>query len=326
MICSPPIPWRDIAADRNVGLCRLWLGDHARAGAALRRWIDGAGPTTEAVDLAVVCQLIDESTDKEPIEQVRLSWPLRDRPALLKTLEAQPTIVRGESRHLDPEDDESPEVECFHWLDRPGVEPRSGLTRQEIPLVQADILIGPETVMLEIDDDGRLNGLIDQFTAMVGRAVPPAHPRTKVIGQVDRSEHALSWHWYLPPELPEQERKRLDEEQTAYLMSEVWPGTPMTIFGGRSPLQVARSGKDATLLRGAGARAGAIGRRVGRPDGLGRVPGAARASRPSPRSIPRRWRSTRCPSAGWRWSPWTGSTTIASWRCTSGLTSGGCSS
>ena len=131
--------------------------------------------------------------------------------------------------------------------------------------------------MLETDDDGRLNGLIDQFTAMVGKAVPPAHPRTKVIGQVDRSEHALSWHWYLPPELPEQERKRLDGEQTAYLMSEVWPETPMTTFGGRSPLQVARSGKDATLLRGVVLAMRAIGRRVGRPDGLGRVPGAARA-------------------------------------------------
>ena len=89
--------------------------------------------------------------------------------------------------------------------------------------------------MLETDDDGRLNGLIDRFTAMAGKAVPPAHPRTKVVGQIDRSEHALSWHWYLPPELPEDERKRLDQEQTAYLMSEVWPETPMTYLGGRSP-------------------------------------------------------------------------------------------
>ena len=112
------------AADRNLGLCRLWLGDHAAAGAALRRWIDRAGPTTEAVDLAVVCQSIDESTDKEPIEHVRLSWPLRDRAALLKALEGEATIVKGEDRHLDPDDEESPEVHCFHWLDRPSVEPR----------------------------------------------------------------------------------------------------------------------------------------------------------------------------------------------------------
>ena len=125
------------------------------------------------------------------------------------------------------------------------------MNRQEVPHVQADILIGPETVMLETDDDGRLNGLIDRFTALAGKAVPPAHPRTKVVGQTDRSAHALSWHWYLPPELPEEERRRLDREQTAYLMSEVWPGTPMTYFGGRSPLQASRSGNDATLLRGA---------------------------------------------------------------------------
>ena len=119
-------PVAGLAADRNVGLCRLWLGDQARPRRPCAAGSTAPAPTPEAVDLAVVCQLIDESTDKEPIEQVRLSWPLRDRQALLKTLEAQPTVVRGEHRHLDPEDDESPEVECFHWLDRPGVEPRSG--------------------------------------------------------------------------------------------------------------------------------------------------------------------------------------------------------
>ena len=56
------------AADHNLGLCRLWLGDDGAAVAALRRWIAREGPTTRAVDLEIVCQLIDESTDKEPIE------------------------------------------------------------------------------------------------------------------------------------------------------------------------------------------------------------------------------------------------------------------
>jgi len=249
MLIADPVAGH--AADRNLGLCRLWLGDHAAAAAALRRWIDRAGPTTEAVDLAVVCQMIDESTDKEPIEHVLLSWPLRDRVALLRALEGEPTIVKGEDRPLDPDDEDSPKVTCFYFLDRPSVEPVSGLSRQEIPQVQADILIGPETVMLETDDDGGLNGLIDRFTALVGKAVPPAHPRTKVVGQTDRSQRALSWHWYLPPGLPDDERKRLDREQTAYLTSEVWPVTPMTFFGGRTPLQVARSSTDAALLRGA---------------------------------------------------------------------------
>ena len=161
------------AADHNLGLCRLWLGDDEAAIAALRRWIAGEGPTTRAVDLEIVCQLIDESTDKEPIEQVQLTWPLRDRGALIHILESDATIVAGEKRHLIPEDDESPEVASFHWLDRTRIEARTGLTRQQIPIILADILVGPNTVVLEAHDDGRLNGLIDRFAALAGRSVPP---------------------------------------------------------------------------------------------------------------------------------------------------------
>ena len=237
------------AADHNLGLCRLWLGDHGAAVAALRRWIAGEGPTTSAVDLEIVCQLIDESTDQEPIEEVQLTWPLRDRNALSRILEREATIVVGEKMHVDPEDEGSPEVACFHWLDRPRIEARTGLARQEIPLIQADVVVGPDTVVLEAYDDGRLSGLIDRFAALAGGSVPPAHPRTKVIGQVDRTEHAMSWHWYLPPDLPEREQRRLEREQLAHLMTTVWPETPLKQLGGRSPVQAGRDGDSEVPLR-----------------------------------------------------------------------------
>ncbi len=239
------------AADHNLGLCRLWLGDDEAAIAALRRWIAREGPTARAVDLEIVCQLIDESTDKEPIELVQLTWPLRDRSALSRILEGEATIVAGEQRHLDPEDDESPTVACFHWLDRPRIEARTGLARQEIPLIQANLLVGPDTVVLEAEDDGRLNGLIDRFVPLAGTSVPPAQPRTKVVGQVDRTEHAMSWHWYLPPDLPDREKRRLAREQIAHLKTTVWPETPLRQLGGRTPIQAGRAGNSEVPLRAA---------------------------------------------------------------------------
>ena len=75
------------AADYNKGLCRLWLGDEESTIPAFRRWIAREGPTTRAVDLEILCQLIDETTDKEPVEIVQLTWPLRDRAALNQILE-----------------------------------------------------------------------------------------------------------------------------------------------------------------------------------------------------------------------------------------------
>jgi tetratricopeptide (TPR) repeat protein len=239
------------AADHNLGLCRLWLADDDGAITALRRWIGREGPTTKAVDLEVVCQLIDEPTDNDPIEQVQLTWPLRDRPALMRILEGDSAIVAGPKRHLDPEDEGSEEVTSFNWLDRRRVDARPDLKRQDIPLILADVLVGSDIVVVETHDDGRLDELIDRFAALAGRTVRPAQPRTKVIDQVDRSEHAMSWHWYLPPDLPDQEKWRLTRQQLAHMISNVWPETPLPQLGGRSPIQAGRAGNGEVPLRAA---------------------------------------------------------------------------
>jgi hypothetical protein len=239
------------AAERNLGLCRLWLGEEKAGVEALWRWSRHAQPTTENVDLAVVSLVLDESVDVEPVEHVQLTWPLRDRKTLLEVLIKDPSIIEGPDRHFDPNNEKSPQVYSFYLLDRAKVDARPGLSRQEIPLVLGEILIGSETVTLESHDDGRLDGLIDRFTALAGKAIPPAHPRTKVIGQTGRSAHSLSWHWYLPPELPEVESQRLSQEQIAHVMTEVWPETPLAFLDGRTPLQAAQSGRATILLRAA---------------------------------------------------------------------------
>jgi tetratricopeptide (TPR) repeat protein len=236
-------------AERNLGICRLRLGDEAAAAAAFRRYSGRLGLSPEAVDLTLLCRLIDPVEDPEPIEQVRLSWPLRDRDALIATLLTQGTIVDVGPRRRDPEDPQSPEMAAFHWLDRPSIEARAGLTRDQIPLIQAEMLVGQDQVILETTDDGQLNGLMDRFTTLAGKSVPPAHPRTKVLRKVARSEHALSWHWQLPEDLPAREQRRLAREQSAHVMNEVWPGTSLEILGGRTPLQTGGNGKHEVALR-----------------------------------------------------------------------------
>jgi tetratricopeptide (TPR) repeat protein len=244
-------PVAGAAADHNLGLCRLWLGEEEAAVKALRRWIPRAGASTAAIDLAVVCQLLEKTTDREPIEVVQLSWQIRDREALLKTLIGDHSVVEAPDRRLEADDKDSPEVFAFHLLDRARVDARPGLRREEVPLVLGEILVGPESVVIEAPDDGRLNGLIDRFTVLAGKSIPPAHPRTKVVGRTSRSELALSWHWYLPPDLPDPERLRLNQEQIAHLMTTVWPETPMESLNGKTPLQAARSGQFQVPLRAA---------------------------------------------------------------------------
>jgi tetratricopeptide (TPR) repeat protein len=236
-------------AERNRGICCLWLADHSAALGALRRFIARTGPTVEAVDLEALCQRIGPITIADPVEFVRLSWPIRNRDGLLGALRADAAFEEGPNRPVDPEDAEATPTERFYLLDRPKVEARPQLTRRDIPVAEGEVLVGRDTVILETFDDGRLDRLCDRFTAAARANIPPAHPRTKVVEKVSRHVLAMSWEWRLPTDLPEKDVERLNREQRSYLIGEVWPQTPHPALRGRTPLQAAKAGDSETALR-----------------------------------------------------------------------------
>jgi tetratricopeptide (TPR) repeat protein len=238
-------------ADRNRGLCCLWIADHEGAVAALRRFIARTGPTVEAVDLEALCQRIGPGAAGDAVEYVQLTWPIRDREGLLAALRADRTFDQGPDRAIHPDDPDSSPVEHFYLLDRPMIAARAGLTRREIPLIEGEVLVGTAQAVLEAHDDGRLDRLIDRFTAMAGSNIPPAHPRTKVIDKESRYHLAMSWRWDIPAGVAEADVERLNREQSAYLIDEVWPATPHGALRGRTPLQAARAGDSETALRAA---------------------------------------------------------------------------
>jgi tetratricopeptide (TPR) repeat protein len=235
----------------NLGLCRLWLADSAEAVDALRRYIARIGETIEAVDLEALCQLTAPVDTDHSVERVQLIWPAHDREALLKTLRGDPTSREEEPGPIDPNDPASPEVNQFVLLDRLPVSARPGLRTDEIPWILGRVLVGQEIVALEAFDDGRLDTLSERFTAKAGRAIPPAHPRTKVLGRVPRTDLALSWNWFLPDDLDEDEVERLSLEQQAHVIQNVWPETPQPYLKDRSPLQAAAAGDARVPLRAA---------------------------------------------------------------------------
>jgi len=238
-------------ADRNRGLCCLWLADHVAAVAALRRYIARNKPTPDAIDLECLCQTIEPIATQDLVEFVQLSWPIRNREALLSALRGDRNFEEGPNRRLIADDPESPEASRFFLLDRPRITARAGLTRQDIPAVEAEVLVSKNTAVLEGFDDGRLDRLIDRFTARAGPNIPPAHPRTNVIGHESRQQLALSWHPQLPDGLSKQESDDLGREQAAFLIREVWPRTPHPALKRRTPLQSAKAGDSETALRAA---------------------------------------------------------------------------
>jgi tetratricopeptide (TPR) repeat protein len=237
-----------VFADRNRGLCCLWLADHVGAVAALRRYIARSKPSTDTVDLETLCQVIEPASRYDLVDIDRLSWSIRNREGLLAALRRDRTIAEGEARPLE-DDPESPPFESFLLLDRPLVEARPGLAGHELPLVEGELLVGIDTAYLEAVDDGRLDHLIDRFTTVAGSSIPPAHPRTKILGQMPRHELALAGRWHIPAGLSPPERDRLGRERAAQVTGEIWPNTPHPSLRRRTPLQAGQAGDAETFLR-----------------------------------------------------------------------------
>ena len=258
LLTSHPVAGQ--AAERNLGFCRLWLADDAAAVAALRRYTARLGTTTEAVDIEALCQMVAPDSPDDQVEHVQLLWPLRDRPALLAALTADPTVHPEGTGPIDPEDEHSPQVDQYALLDRP--DPRHGgqesrpdggetLSATQIPRVVGRVFVGQEIAALETYDDGRLDSLSERFTSLAGASLAPAHPRTKVLGKVPRLQLALAWEWLLPEGTDPEQSRRLNREHAASLVRDVWPNTPVSFLRGRTPLQAAAAGDAEVPLRAA---------------------------------------------------------------------------
>jgi len=239
-------------ADRNQGFCRLWLADNAAAVAALRRYTSRLGVTTEAVDIEALCQQVAPAPDENQVEHVHLIWPVRNRQALLDALNADPSVHAEAPAPLDPDDPDDPEIDQFTVLDRPEVVHASpDLKVADVPKIVGRLFVGPDSVALETFDDGRLDRLAERFTAAAGSSIPPAHPKTKVIGKVPPIQLALMWEWLLPEDLDDETSRRLNREQGVLLIDKVWPETPNPSFRNRTPLRAAQDGNAEVSLRAA---------------------------------------------------------------------------
>lgn len=239
-------------ADHNLGFCRLWLGEDVDAVAALRRYVARLGITTEAVDLEALCQEVAPPGSGGTVEEVQLTWPIRNRQALLDRLKADAAVSDDGEGPIDPEDEDSPVVDQFALLDRP--EPKHvgpDLKLGEVPCIVGRVYVGTEIVTLETFDDGRLDSLSERFTQLSGPAIPPAHPKMKTIGHHSRVELALRREWLLPEGIDPATAFRLRQEQTAILLGDTWPNTPNPALRNLTPLKAAASGDAEVPLRAA---------------------------------------------------------------------------
>jgi tetratricopeptide (TPR) repeat protein len=239
-------------ADRNLGLCRLWLGDHSGAVEALRRHTRWVGPTPDSVELEALCQIIEPIRDDDKVELLQWIWPVRDPSALAQALDDDDRSVHQGLGPMNPDDPDSPEVDVYVMTDRP--RPAEGTkveSPDELPKVEGRVLLGQEIVAVEAFDDGRLERLSERFKALAGGSVTPAHPRSKEVGMEERAHLAMRTEWVTPEKISDEDLKRLKSQEIERVYSQVWPETPEPYLDGRSPLQAAKDGNAELPLRSA---------------------------------------------------------------------------
>ena len=240
-------------ADYNLGLCRLWLGDEAGAIGPLRRRVAHLGVTTEAVDLEALCQQIAPIHPDDRVEQVQMTWPLRNGQALREALQQASDVVFDGEIPIDPNNPEMGVIDQYILLDRPEVDAKASgsLTPDEIPRILGRVGLIEDIAVLETYDDGRVDTLGDRFTVLAGSSVVAAHPKTKVIGITARSSLTLTWEWLYPAEIAQDQAERLEREQRSHVLRDVWPVTPMAYLNFRTPERAARDGNAEVPLRAA---------------------------------------------------------------------------
>jgi tetratricopeptide (TPR) repeat protein len=238
-------------SDRNLGLCRLWLGDHAGAIDALRRYTGWIGANPDTVDLEALCQTIAPISEDDRVDLLQWIWPIRDRNALKDWLASESLVHAKESEPIDPSDPKSPEVDVYLILSKPPVGKTAVRDAADIPSIEGRLLVGREIVVVEAYDDGRLDRLADWFRDKAGTAIPPAHPRTKRVGRSSRVANALRAEWLLPEGIDAEFLVPIAARDRARILETVWPDLPLPPLGGRTPRQAARSGNATLPLRAA---------------------------------------------------------------------------
>ena len=129
----------------------------------------------------------------DQVDFVHLSWPIRNRDGLLAALRGNKLFDGGPKIDLSiPTIPSLPRSRGFSCSIGPRSRRRPASTRRKSRWSMGELLVSPDTVILETYDDGRLDRLVDRFTAAAGANIPPAHPRTKIIGKEQRHLLALS--------------------------------------------------------------------------------------------------------------------------------------
>jgi tetratricopeptide (TPR) repeat protein len=230
------------AVHYNLGLCRAWVLQSEQAVAALRRYVELESDFDAAVEVEALAQMLGEPPWGGPLDLLRVTYPLRDRDALVQAAEASELCHRVDATDEQDEDSNAP---TYVLLDRPPGQWRDDLGPEELAtplgmfeLLQRDTDEHGEIVRFsEVRDDQRRPSR-ESFEQIAGDAIgKPEQEETLEAAAGD--PHPIQVRREFPERTTRQDFRRLvNLDRTRYLEGS-WPNQKCARLDGRTPLEAA---------------------------------------------------------------------------------------
>jgi tetratricopeptide (TPR) repeat protein len=230
---------------RNLATIRAYLANYSAAIDALRKFESLGVPQDDAVEAEALAQSLVKDESEGQVDELSITYTISNADEVQERLAAD---RRFERLPLDTSpwtsQNEPPPRAGFSILDRPLPTTGKDISREQPPHQLGQLLLfGKQT-----DREARLEVMLfrpelaavqTMLAEVLGEALGKPGPET-VIGHLGQVEHALSWHWRLPDDTPEELRLKLSIEQRRELVLERWPNLPLPVYGGRSAEQAAQ--------------------------------------------------------------------------------------
>jgi tetratricopeptide (TPR) repeat protein len=229
---------------RNLATTRSYLGDYTGAIEALRKLVALGIPQDDAVEAEALAQSLAKDEAAGGIDELSITYTIPNADSVQEKLAADRHFER---LPLDTQpwvaQNEPPPRAAFSLLDRPLLASATDISIDRVPNQLGQLLLfGKQT-----DREARIElvlfrpelpATIKRLDEALGPNFGTAAPET-VIGHLSQVEHALSWHWRLPDDTPEELRLKLSIEKRRELVLRKWPKLAQPVFGGRTAEQAA---------------------------------------------------------------------------------------
>jgi hypothetical protein len=229
---------------RNLASVRGFLGNYQGAAEALRKYGSLNLSQDDAVEAEALAQLITKEDAHGQVDDLKVTIAVNNAEEVQEKLAADRRFERLplDTSRWQEEDGPPPRV-GYSLLAQPLPATGVGIAREAVPHSLAQMLLfGKQTdrearVELtvyrpELDAAQKvLRGVVGD---LLGTVV-----EEEVVGHLTQVEHALSWHWRVPDDTPDNLRESLAVQQRRELVLHRWPTIGQPMFGGRSAEQAA---------------------------------------------------------------------------------------